>query len=182
MNKSEIRATFLNRRSALTQKEQTLKSKKIIKHLESIQLFKDAKNILFYYSLNSEVETHDLIKRWIDRKGILLPRLFDESTFVALPVNSLEKMECNRFGIPEPSASKVKSGDPDLIIVPGVAFDRRGNRIGMGKGYYDRFLSHHKGVPRVALAYSEQILESIPKEPYDEKVDWIITENELIRC
>ncbi len=177
-----IRAEAIKKRKALTQKEQRTKSKKIIKHLESIRLFKDAKSILCYYSHNDEVETHDFIKKWIDRKSILLPRLVDDSSFIALPVTSINKMEPNEFGIPEPLMSEMTDIEPELIILPGVAFDRVGNRIGMGKGYYDRFLADKKGVARLALAYSEQVLDSIPQKPYDESVDWIITEDELIRC
>jgi len=128
------------------------------------------------------VETHDFIKKWIDRKSILLPRLSDDNSFIVLPVTSLKEMEPNKFGIPEPIISNMTDIEPELILLPGVAFDREGNRIGMGKGYYDRFLAHKKGVPRVALSYSEQVLESVPKEPYDVAVDWIITEDELIRC
>ena len=182
MKKSEIRSKILKKRTVLTGKQQESLSKRILRRLEGLEVFKRAKVILLYFSHHGEVQTNDFIKKWDSRKKFMLPRLQEGDTFLALSFSSADELEKNHFGIPEPRATKQKQPNPDLIIVPGVAFDRRGNRIGMGKGYYDRFLAKKKGIPRVALAYSEQVLDSIPKEPYDESVDWIITEDEAIRC
>ncbi|MBU0706013.1 5-formyltetrahydrofolate cyclo-ligase [Patescibacteria group bacterium] len=182
MNKTEIRIKFLKKRNALTLEERESKSGKIISSLEKSEVFRSADRILCYYSVGTEVETTGFIEKWIRQKEILLPSLSDDSSFIALPVTSVDELRPNRFDIPEPPQSGLVNPKPDLIIVPGVAFDRKGNRIGMGKGYYDRYLADKKKVLKVALAFSEQILDSVPKEPYDEAVDWIITEDELIRC
>jgi len=113
---------------------------------------------------------------WDLGKALYLPKLTDEFSFKAIKYGELSS---NQYGIPEPSGEEATS--LDLILVPGVAFDRQGNRIGMGKGYYDRFLAKQKNVLKIGLAFSEQILASIPKEPYDEIVDLIITDEEVIR-
>lgn len=185
MDKVEIRRLALEKRNSLSEADRKTKSFGIGKLLESLELFQNAETVLFYYSHNSEVDTLSLIRKWMQEKSFFLPRLTPDDSFLALPVSSLDELELNRYGIPEPpmpSTEADKSPKLDLIIMPGVAFDRKGNRIGMGKGYYDRFLAGQKGVPKVALAYSEQVLDSVPKEPYDEPVDMIITENEVIRC
>jgi len=182
MDKVEIRRLALEKRNALSEADKKAKSFEIGELLESLELFQNAKTVLFYYSHNGEVDTLGLMRKWMKEKRFLLPRLTSDDSFLALSVSSLDELELNRYGIPEPAMQDDESPKPDLIIVPGAAFDRKGNRIGMGKGYYDRFLSGQRGVPKVALAYSEQILDSVPKEPYDEPIDMIITENEIIRC
>lgn len=181
MQKSEIRKLALSKRNSFTSKERSEKSERIAEHLESLNIFKNAKNILFYYSYQAEVDTLGLMKKWMENKNILLPRLNSDNTFVALPFTSFDNLEVNKFDIPEPPFIFEPQTNLDLIIVPGVAFDRKGNRIGMGKGYYDRFLTDYKNVPKIALAYSEQVLDQVPKDPYDEPVNIILTEDEIIQ-
>lgn len=187
LEKAEIRRYVLRARSLLTLDQRTSKDARIAARLERLKIFRESRSILLYCSFRDEVNTRGLLKKWIDKKQIYLPRLTSEETFIVLPVAPLESLEVNRFGIAEPELPKKGFRDAqqpqplDLIIVPGVAFDRQGNRIGMGKGYYDRFLSAQKGALRVALAYSEQVLDQVPHKPYDEPVDMIITEDEVIR-
>jgi 5-formyltetrahydrofolate cyclo-ligase len=107
------------------------------------------------------------------------PRGLDSFT-----IRSLEDLEEGRRGLWEPDpacAEPVAASELDLVLVPGLAFDRRGWRIGFGAGLYDRFLA---GVdaPRLGLAFSLQIQPSLPVEPHDEPVDWIVTEGETIAC
>lgn len=185
MDKKRIRKAVLKNRSSLSSVERREKDSLISKHLESLPLFQKVTNILIYFSFNDEVGTHKIIEKWMKRKNFFLPRLVSGGTFLALPFASFENLEPNSFGIFEPKLPLEKDESKtklDLIILPGVAFDRKGNRIGMGKGYYDRFLVSQKGVPLVALAYSEQILDQLPCKPYDEPVDMIVTEKEVIRC
>lgn len=182
MDKVEIRRLAIEKRNALNETDRKTKSFEIGKILESLELFQNAKTVLFYYSHNSEVGTLGLMKKWIEEKQLLLPRLTSDDSFLALPVSSLDELDLNRYGIPEPAVKGDEIPKPDIIIIPGVAFDRKGNRIGMGSGYYDRFLADKQDIPRIALAYSTQILDSVPQDPYDEPVDMIVTENEVIRC
>jgi len=184
MDKTEIRKIALRKRQALSAEEQTSLSRKIIGNLEAFERFREAKAVLLYYSHQSEVRTHDFIQKWLNHKELLLPRLSEGNTFVALPFFSLDELKKNRFGIPEPPMTRCQEPPtvPDLIIVPGVAFDRKGNRIGMGMGYYDRFLEGMETIPKIGLAYSQQILDALPKDPYDIPINFLITENEVIRC
>lgn len=185
MEKSALRKHALDIRNSLSEVERRSKSDQIKSRLESTELFRNSKNILLYLGHGSEVETLGLIGEWMKEKNFFLPRLTSSETFMPVRLSSLDDLKPNIFGIPEPASMPDPSDPPiglDLILVPGVAFDRSGNRIGMGKGFYDRFLAEKKGIPKVALAYSEQILDQLHKEPYDEKVDWILTEKETIRC
>jgi 5-formyltetrahydrofolate cyclo-ligase len=98
-------------------------------------------------------------------------------------VTSFADLVPGKFGIPEPRPETpcVAPTEPDLLVVPGVAFDRRGHRVGYGKGYYDRLLAV-TGAPVMALAYGFQLVEHIPDEPHDRCMDYILTPEELIRC
>jgi len=185
MDKAEIRQTILRKRSALSLIDHNEKDTRIQKELEFLSIFRKAKNILIYFSFNSEVDTHQLIIKWMKKKNFFLPRLIPGDTFLAAPISSLEELEINSFGIHEPKAGTARdeANQPlDLIIMPGVAFDLTGSRIGMGKGYYDHFLADKKSVPRIGLAYSEQVLAHVPRNTYDVPVDMIITEKGVIRC
>lgn len=177
MDKTKLRITATEKRRLIPTDEKRTKSQIILKKLESLHEFKTAKKILAYYSHDSEVAIVENFERWMKTKKLYLPRLIDGETFEIAPYGELRP---NRFGIPEPIDGSAMD-DPDLILIPGLAFDRRGTRLGMGKGYYDRFLSKKKGILRVGLAFSEQILASLPKEPYDENVDLIITDSEIIK-
>ena len=162
--------------------EQESESSAIQAQLEKLTIFTKAEAILCYYSHHGEVRTQELMTKWLNKKTFLLPKLTEGNTFLVQPITSLDTLEENRFGIPEPVISELEAPRPELIIVPGVAFDRKGNRIGMGSGYYDRYLADKEDIPKIALAYSQQILDELPKEPYDKPVDYIITKDEVIRC
>jgi len=185
MEKMEIRKAVLKKRNAISKAERREKDALIVKHLESLPIFQKSANILIYFSFDGEVGTHKFIEKWMKRKNFFLPRLNSVGTFLALPVESIEDLEPNIFGIFEPKLRMEYAGrkpELDLIIMPGVAFDKNGNRIGMGKGYYDLFLAEKKDIPRIALAYGVQILDQLPSKPYDVPVDMIVTEEEVIRC
>ena len=108
-------------------------------------------------------------------------KIIGKNEFHALPFNGFGNLIKNRYGIPEP----IYNGDEkfeeklELIIVPGVAFDKFGNRIGMGNGFYDRYLSRLNKIPRIGLAFEEQMLDQLPKDPYDEPVNIIITDENI---
>jgi 5-formyltetrahydrofolate cyclo-ligase len=180
--KTEIRKKTLDLRNSLAPEVRALKGHAISRSLENTELFQDADHILFYYAFGSEVDTIPLINKWITEKKIYLPKLDAEGNLMALPFTGFETMTQNNYHIPEPlehAGTRRFEKKLDLIIVPGVAFDPAGNRIGMGKGYYDRYLGANKTVPRIALCYSEQVLDEVPKADYDETVDLIITDQKI---
>lgn len=182
MNKKEIRVLALKRREALSVKDVLEKSREIMFHLEDQQKFKASSHILFYHSHQNEVSTLQLIEKYLKTKHIYLPRVKEGNDFDVVKIENLNLTKKNKYGIPEPIIKNDPSFEMplDLIILPGVAFGMNGGRIGMGKGYYDRFLNHHKRVFKIALAYEIQIFDEVPEEPYDERVDMIITEKRVI--
>lgn len=141
---------------------------------------KKSKKIFTYISFGSEVDTKKFINYAIsDNKDIYVPKTDKvNKEMLAIKINSLNNMNVDKLGILEPKhVDKSKIGDKfDLIIMPGVAFDKNGNRIGYGGGYYDKYISKiNDKCVKLALAYELQIVENIKSEIHDIKVDFIIT-------
>ena len=159
----------------------------IFKRLINSDTYKNANKIFTYISFGSEVDTKEFIKYALsDNKEIYVPKTDKgKREMVAMKINSLDNMGVDKWGILEPkTVEEDKIGEEfDLIIMPGVAFDRSGNRVGYGGGYYDKFLSEiNSDIPTIALAYDIQILEEVPSEKHDIKVHMVITEKETIKC
>ena len=185
MNKNEIRNLLKNKRLNLSKDEVLAKSKQIKNKLFQIDEFKKAKNILFYVSYDGEVFTHDAIKKaFIDKKVVVPISNKEDYSLILSKLNSFEDLGQGPYGILEPKKEKIKEtsiDEIDLIIVPGIGFDLKGNRIGHGKGFYDRLLKN-TNVPIIALAFEFQIIEKIPVDEHDKPVDIIITEKRIIYC
>jgi len=164
----------LERRNGLTQSEIASLSKRIQDFVIGSKEFKSAKVVGAYYAFGSEVKT-DLIleKAKALGKKVALPSIEGESlTFYEL--SSGKYLVKGRFGIMEPLPYGPVDR-MDLLVVPGIAFDKKGYRLGYGKGYYDKFLAK-KSVFSIGLAYSFQLLGSLPKAKYDKRLDAIATE------
>ncbi len=139
-----------------------------------------------YHSWRSEVSTIGLIKHLlIEQKKVAMPMVNKlHHSLESFYIQDVGNMIPGAFGIPEPDPQICKSArieDLRLIIVPGVVFDRMGNRIGSGHGYYDRFLSQTSAT-RVGLAFGMQVIEKVPAGIHDQKMDFIVTEEEIITC
>ena len=135
-----------------------------------------ARTILMYYSLPDEVQTHDFVKKWHDRKRIVLPVVKGDDLELRY-FNGKDRLRAGMFGIGEPSEEEpADENDIELAIIPGVAFDREGNRLGRGKGYYDRTLERLEKACRIGVCFSFQILDSIPTEECDRRMDEVWTE------
>lgn len=185
MNKNEIRKLLKNKRLNLSKEEVLAKSELIKNRLFQINEFKKTKNILFYVSYDGEVFTHNAIKEALIDKKVVVPisKKADYSLILS-KLNSFKDLQDGQYGILEPKKEKIKEisiDKIDLAIVPGIAFDLNGNRIGHGKGYYDRLLKNIKA-PIIGLAYEFQIIQKIPIDDYDKQVDIIITEKRVIKC
>jgi 5-formyltetrahydrofolate cyclo-ligase len=110
-------------------------------------------------------------------KTVYLPHL-EGDTFRALPVSDLDLLEEGEFGLPQaPHIEGDFDMRIDLVLVPGVAFTKKGDRLGMGKGYYDRYLEGVCNLPKLGIAFSEQILETLPVEPHDQGLDGVLTDS-----
>lgn len=154
-------------------------SAKITERLEETDLFQRASCIALYHAIPGEVQTADLIEKWYRKKKLLLP-LIKGNDLQLLVYAGKESLKTGAFGILEPSedCATVPESEIDLIIVPGVAFDRQHNRLGRGKGFYDRLLST-LDAPKIGICYDFQLKDLIPVEPFDRKMDLIVTEKNI---
>lgn len=183
--KSSVRTKILTLRDSLSKKEIAEKSNSIRQKLFSIKEFSGARIIFFYVSSGSEVFTHDMMKEVLKKKRIAVP--ISEKVNKTLSASELldfNELTSSSFGILEPKKEFVRPINPkdlDLIIVPCIALDIYGNRIGYGHGYFDNFL-RHISAPRIALAYEMQIVNEIPASEKDVKVEYIVTETRIIKC
>lgn len=155
-------------------------SAKITERLEKTDLFRQASCIALYHALPGEVQTAAFIEKWYQKKRLLLPVVKGNDLQLLLYAGK-ESLKAGAFGILEPTETcqPVAENEIDLVIVPGVAFDRGRNRLGRGKGFYDRLLST-LDVPKIGICYDFQLKDAIPVEPFDRKMDLIETEKEII--
>ncbi len=152
-------------------------SAKICQKAMELSAFKNANTIMIYLSSKSEVDTSFLIAKALRQgKRLCAPRVLNDKDMEAVALNG-NGFKRGAYGIWEPDGISVS--DIDLIFVPGVVFDKNKNRIGYGKGYYDRFLQN-KNAATIGLAFSCQIVSEIPTEPHDKKLDMIVTEEGII--
>lgn len=146
--------------------------------LQSLEAFINAEVVVLYWSLKAEVFTHDLICQYADCKMILLPVMCGEGLQLKRFTSDGE-LECVRFGVMEPCGEPFTDYERiDLVVVPGVAFSRKGDRLGHGKGFYDRLLPKIKA-PKVGICFDYQLLDQLPTEIHDTKMDMIIADNKL---
>ena len=185
--KKTIRDEVLEKRDRIPHAIKAEKNLLIRNSLYTLPEFLEAKTILFYASFRSEVETHSMIKQALKAgKNLILPRVYKEGHRLLLyELKDLRELNAGFMGIPEPFVPDeriVAIDDIDLVIIPGAAFDYSGNRLGYGAGYYDYLLAERKRkMPVIALAYEEQIVDSIPSEEHDVQVDMIVTDKRVIR-
>ncbi|UCD57356.1 MAG: 5-formyltetrahydrofolate cyclo-ligase [Candidatus Hydrogenedentota bacterium] len=185
--KRSLRKEKIRWRSSLPAEEARLKSERIAAAVKALPEYADAKTILFYVSAKpNEADTHSLIREALSRGvRVLVPATdFDRKELIVSEVKGMEELIRVRFGLLEPHPDLLRptdAGEADVVIVPGVAFDRHCRRIGFGGGYYDRLLAEIR-VPSVALSYEGQLVERIPVDSNDVPVDVIVTECRVYRA
>jgi 5-formyltetrahydrofolate cyclo-ligase len=188
LNKVEIRKLIYSKREAQTSEECRLRSRAIQTRLFNKEEFRRSKTVHFYINLTDEVETREMIGRAFEMgKRVVVPYLKEELDEIGISeIKDMKRdIQKNRFGFEEPFGPYLRPIDPsnvELWIVPGVAFDLTGNRIGYGKGYYDRLLRFPGKKILVGLAFDFQLVESIPNEGHDVKMNWIVTEYRTIQA
>ncbi len=180
--KDAIRTRIYTRRSKLFADDIEEKSCLIFNNLASLRRFKASKRIALYSSANNEAGTDSIFLCAIESgKEVYFPRV-SGANLTFHKVSDLKELTPGKFSIPEPDKHSAVS-DPDevdLIIVPGVAFDLSGGRIGYGKGYYDRVLINIPRDRRIGLSYSFQILNKVPTGKLDQGVGVIVTERGIV--
>ena len=179
MEKSEIRRKVKAMRTMLLEAERIAAADEVFEQLEKTAAFLLADKILMYHSLPDELSTHRFLDKWNGRKRFFLPRVNGVNLEI-LPYDE-SRLELGAFHIEEPTGENTVSADEiELVIVPGVAYDRRGNRLGRGKGFYDRLLASTRAT-KVGVGYEFQMVDEIPAEPHDVKMDMVITQKTIIR-
>lgn len=187
--KSIIRKETMNKRSLIKPSEVIDKSKIICSKIAQMPEYINAGTILMYYPYNNEAETFELFEKALaDGKRVAFPKteLIDgHADLEFYEINSLEQFENGYKGIMEPDYKKFSltkfEGEADLCIAPGVAFDKKGARIGYGKGFYDRYLGKHKCKFVIGIGFELQISEEIPLETDDIKMNVVVTEKNIYR-
>jgi 5-formyltetrahydrofolate cyclo-ligase len=184
--KNELRQHFRKLLAAMPPVELQAKSAQVCEKLAGSSEYAKAEIVLVFLSLPTEVDTTPLVLRaWQDRKRVLAPKVsWEQRRMLPVEIRSLSHdLTTTQLGIREPT-----TGPPipialiDLVIVPGLAFDEQGNRLGRGRGFYDRFLAHpeFRGVS-CALVFEEQITESVPANALDVRVDMVVTDQKVRR-
>ncbi len=175
MNKELLRKEMLIKRKKITQKLE--KSFEITNKIINLEKFKKAKVIAIYKNLKDEVNTNYLINYSLNvNKIVLLPRVVgNDIIFFKYQIN--DKLEESIFHILEPiyNIDNIYKDKIDLIIVPGICFDKYNNRLGYGRGYYDKFLKN-KSIYKIGISYSDLLIDIIPTDKWDIKMNLIITE------
>ena len=160
-------------------KDRVEESKILCEKILELEEYKRAKRILSFMNFGSEVEIERVNEKILkDGKKLYLPRV--EKNGELSIVEYGKGFSIGSFGIREPIGESYFGG-LDLIITPGLAFDRKGNRVGYGKGYYDRVFSRYLEVLKIAPIYDIQLVEKVPTEKHDIKIDMIITKNEILQ-
>ncbi|WP_456402214.1 5-formyltetrahydrofolate cyclo-ligase [Persephonella sp.] len=175
--KQLYREELLNRRKRYEHAEED--SERIGESFLQLNEIQRANSILLYYPHKNEVNTLSIIKKLIKSgKKVLLPKVKGED-ILPIQIRSLDSLKKGYAGIMEPEGEAFPVEKIDVVVVPAVAFDTSGHRIGYGKGYYDRLLKNVKGL-KVGLAYDFQVIEKIPSQSHDIPVDLIITPTRII--
>jgi 5-formyltetrahydrofolate cyclo-ligase len=179
--KKEIRKNVLAARDGLLPAQRTAKSREIEERLFSLSEFKSARMVLFFASFRSEVDTGPMIRRALTfGKRVVLPKVQGRELALYEIADWDKDVAPGAWGIPEPREKRPVSLDEiDLVLVPGVAFDGQGNRLGYGAGFYDKLLNAFTKTT-VALAFEEQIISQVPAEPHDIPIKKIVTEKRVI--
>ncbi|HAF28078.1 MAG TPA: 5-formyltetrahydrofolate cyclo-ligase [Bacteroidales bacterium] len=175
VSKSDFRNEVFKLKRNLTSSERIIKSQSIFKKIEQLQIFNHAKTILIYWSLDDEVFTHDVTKRWNHLKRILLPVTLKEELELREFKGTHLLKESSKMKLKEPVGKAFTAfNEIDMAIVPGLAFDNQNNRIGYGKGYYDKLLSN-LSVFKIGICFDFQIFDNISTTERDIKMDMVIT-------
>lgn len=176
--KSEMRELLTQKRRLLTQAERDQAATKVMEQLEAMHCFRQAKTILLYYPIHKELDLLPLIKKYKHEKTILLP-VTHRKYMEARPYKGNALMKRGRYNIPEPQTEPYK-GTIDIVLVPGVAFDKHCNRLGRGGGFYDKFLSHCAHTMFIGVGYDFQLVDEIPTNRKDIRMHRVILPSQTI--
>lgn len=172
MNKNQLREKMLHLRTTQSIEQAKMKSAQICKKIIKCSYYKNAKSVMMYFPIKGEVLTDKIIKNALENDKILLAPKVMGDKMVPVIFNLSSPLRKGSFGVTEP-LGEIYEGKIDLVIVPALAFDKSLNRIGFGKGYYDKFLKDKKCV-KIGIGYDFQIVDKIPSSEHDVPMDILI--------
>ena len=176
--KKILRREFLSKRAAIPHDERDRISHELIKKFLATEIYREAKIIMAYASTPDELQLNELFAAcFADKKILTIPFIVGKGRMRAVEVPNFDALEVGEFNILTVKRELRKFIDPaqiDCVIVPGVAFDVRGNRLGLGGGFYDRFLPRAVNAKKIALAYDFQLVDSLPTEAHDANINYIL--------
>ena len=176
--KSKMRELLVQRRRVMSASDRQMYSQQILDQLEKMTCFREAKTILLYYPVQNEVDVLPLVKKYKHEKTLLFP-VSHRRGMTVHPYAGNAMMHRGKFGIPEPTTLAYE-GKIDLVVVPAVAFDAKGRRLGRGGGYYDRFIKKLTHAELVGVGYDFQLVEEVPAARHDQRVHRIILPSKTI--
>lgn len=177
--KKDIRKRVLTRRENMSKEEWEENSRSIYEKVVTHSFFLNTDIIYCYVDYKREVSTRMIIqKAWELHKKVYVPKV-NGTDMSFHPIAAFSDLEEGYRGIPEPITKPANIIEPGLMIIPGVAFDKNRNRLGYGKGYYDRFLSTHHNLRTLAISFELQLEEKIPSDKFDIKPEVLITERHM---
>ena len=176
--KGKMRELLVQKRRMLPSAERAMFSEQVLQQLEQMHCFRDAKAVLLYYPVQNELDVLPLVKKYKREKTLLFP-VSHRRGMTVHPYAGNEQMHRGKFGIPEPTTPAYE-GKIDLIVVPGVAFDAKGRRLGRGGGYYDRFIKKQTHAVLVGVGYDFQLVDEVPTARHDQRVHRIILPSKTI--
>lgn len=173
-DKKELRKRVRAAVAALSEEQRREQSRSVVEQLERTEEFRRATRIAAFWPLSDEVDIREAVTRWTADKRVYLPVVDgDDMTFVEYRPDA--ELRQGELGIECPAAGEVVSPkELDLVIVPGVAFDRAGNRMGRGKGFYDRYLKGTTAA-KIGICLAPQLVDAVPCQPHDVRMDVVIS-------
>ena len=184
--KSHLRKQAKAIRRQLPASAHEARSSAILTRLDALEVYRNAESVAGFISIRTEVRTGPWLQALLDAgKRLALPRIdFDTGELQLHWATCLEGLVPNRYDIPEPPDTwpRVAANDLSVVLVPGLAVDERGHRIGYGAGYYDRLLQAHPDSTRIFVGYDFQRVAEVPNTPDDEPMDWVVTDERAYAC
>ncbi|MDE1769068.1 MAG: 5-formyltetrahydrofolate cyclo-ligase [Thaumarchaeota archaeon] len=179
IEKARLRKQMLDARDELSLDFIKIASGRIRDNLRKIDFYRNAESTGIYYSIGSEVQTHDLIQEFFNQgKEFALPRV-EKNDLVFKKISSLSDLEPGSFGVMEPKEKCETVKNLDVVLVPSIALTREGYRLGYGFGFYDRYL-HGKKSKKIGMSYAKNVLKTFPHDNHDVKMNCLVTEDAVI--
>lgn len=177
-DKARIREEVKRMKFLLPQEEKILQAASVYAKIEAMPEFQRAKTVLMYWSMPDELPTHDFIVKWSESKTILLPVVKGQQ-MVVRKFTGIDDLKKGQFKTLEPGSGTSSRNIADLVIAPGIAFDKQRRRMGRGGGYYDRYLKN-KQIPTWGIGFNFQLFDTIPAAPFDVQMTRVITPDQTV--